>query len=77
MQKRLDISVHDVTKFVAACVVLHNVCEVHGEAFDDEWMEGIESSSDVNEREFGSSQSESGENIRRALTSYFQCNSIL
>ena len=56
LQKRLDISVHDVPKFVAACVVLHNVCEVHGEAFDDEWMEGIESSSDVNEMEFGSSE---------------------
>ena len=61
---------------VAACVVLHNVCEVHGEAFDDEWMESIESSSDLNEREFGYSPSESGENIRQALTSYFQCNSI-
>lgn len=74
LQKRLDISVYDVPTFVA-CVVLHNVCEVHGEAFDDQWMEGIESGGDVNESEFGSSQSESGENIQ-ALMTYFQHNSI-
>ena len=28
LQKRLDISVYDVPKYVAACVMLH-VCEVH------------------------------------------------
>ena len=47
LQKRLDISVYDVPKCVAACVVLHNVCEVHGEAFDEDWMEGIECGSDL------------------------------
>ena len=50
--ERLDISVYDVPKFVAACVVLHNVCEVHGEASDEDWMEGIESGSDVSESDF-------------------------
>ena len=75
LQKRLDISVCDVPKFVVACVVLHNVCEVHGEAFDEDWMESIESGSDVSESDFGSSQSESGENIRQALTSFFNITS--
>ena len=56
LQKRLDISVYDVPKCVAACVVLHNVCEVHGEAFDEDW---IECGSDASESDFGSSQSES------------------
>ena len=74
LQKRLDISVYDVLKCVAACVVLHNVYEVHGEAFDEDWMEGIECGSDASESDFGSSQSESGENIRQTLT-YFQHNS--
>ena len=36
--KRLDISVADVPNVVAACCVLHNVCEIHGDGFNDEWM---------------------------------------
>ena len=36
----------------------YTTCEVHGEAFDEDWMEGIESGSDVSESDFGSSQSE-------------------
>ena len=71
LQKRLDISVYDVLKCVAACVVLHNVCEVHGEAFDEDWMEGIDCDSDASQSDFRSSQSESGENIRQALTYLF------
>ena len=37
--KRLDVSVRDVPELVSACCVLHNICEVHGESFDEGWME--------------------------------------
>jgi len=40
--KRLDVSVCDVPELVTACCILHNVCEVHGEAFNEEWMDGVE-----------------------------------
>ena len=43
MLKRLDIDVRDVSELVAACCVLHNICEVHGDAFDDDWLNGVDS----------------------------------
>ena len=37
--KRLDVDVNNVPHVVAACCTLHNICEVHGEEFDHEWLE--------------------------------------
>ena len=37
--KRLDINVKDVPELVAACCTLHNVCEVHGDTIDEDWLE--------------------------------------
>ena len=65
--KRLDVSVRDVPELVAACCVLHNMCEIHGDTFNEEWLESVESSSDRSIAVVGSSQSESGENIHQAL----------
>ena len=42
LMKRLDVSVCDVPELVAACCVLHNVCEVHGDRFNNEWISNIE-----------------------------------
>ena len=71
--KRLDVDVGDAPELVAACCVLHNVCEFHGDAFDDEWLNGVEcedfrtcstSTSSVQ-------SSDSAVDIRNAFTSYF------
>ena len=35
--------IHYVTKMAVACCVLHNVCEIHGETFNEEWTEEVES----------------------------------
>ena len=34
--------VDDLPKLVAACCVLHNVCEIRDESFDEEWMQGVD-----------------------------------
>ena len=26
---------------MSACTVLHNICEIHGERFDDKWLDGV------------------------------------
>ena len=39
--KRLDVDVNDASKVVAACCVLH-ICEIHGDAFDDDWLNGTD-----------------------------------
>ena len=70
--KRLDVDVGDAPELVAACCVLHNICEIHGEAFDDEWMDGVERQ-DVEWSSAGTSSSQPAEsaiNIRNALMSY-------
>ena len=35
--KRLDKKTRNVPLAVGACCNLHNICEIHGEAFDDNW----------------------------------------
>ena len=71
--KRLDVNVVDVPVVVAACCALHNICEVLGEAFEEEWLEGV-----VDDRNSRSSlgvsstqEVESAVNIRTALMAYF------
>ena len=34
-----DMLIENVPNLVAACCVLHNICEIHGEAFDNDWLE--------------------------------------
>ena len=43
--KRLDTKLENVTMVIAACVVLHNVCEKYGDSFCEEWTTN---SSDLN-----------------------------
>ena len=37
--KRLDVDYHKVPTVVPACCTLHNICEVHEDEFDQQWLE--------------------------------------
>ena len=37
--KWLDVHLHKVPKVIAACCTLHNICEIHGDEFDQHWLE--------------------------------------
>ena len=39
--KRNDTATEDVPTAISACCVLHNICEVHKEQFDDTWLEEL------------------------------------
>ena len=71
--KRLDVDISDVPEVVTACCVLHNICEVHGEEFSDEWLAGVESQ--ASESSSGtaapSQPQDSAVSIRDALKSHF------
>ena len=70
--KRNDVLIHDVPKLVAACCVLHNVCEIHGETFDEDWMNDITDNNSVNTVSTTSTSLESsGRDVRQALMAYF------
>ena len=70
--KRIDIDIRNVPELIAACCTLHNICEVHGDLFDEHWLEGVEVTSEVEANDVSATQSESGDSIRQALMSYFQ-----
>ena len=38
MLKRNDMRLDYLCNAVSACCVLHNICEVHQGAFDDQWL---------------------------------------
>ena len=42
ISKRLDLIVETVCLVIAACWVLHNFCEVMGEDFNEEWLQGVQ-----------------------------------
>ena len=38
---RIDIDVRDASELVATCCAFHNTCEVPGDTFDDDWLNGV------------------------------------
>ena len=70
--KRLGVDVCDAPEIVAACCVLHNVCEIHGDAFNEEWMEGVERDLEESSSVTAHAQpTESSKNIKNTFMSYF------
>ena len=68
--KRLNVDVSDVPEHVATCCVLHNMCEVHGDSFDDEWLDGVERE-DLSASASSTQPTENAVDIRNAFLSYF------
>ena len=38
LHQRIDVATEDVTTVILACFTLNNICEVHKETFDAEWL---------------------------------------
>ena len=34
--------IDNIPNVIAACCILHNICEVHQDSFDDDWIQGVE-----------------------------------
>lgn len=41
LSKQNEMIVTNVTPVVVACCILHNICEIHGSTFNDDWFNGI------------------------------------
>ena len=72
--KHNDTNVKFLAKYIAACCVLHNICEIHKDAFNDEWMiqqSANENAPTVNTQTTGvSNSSVEADAIRVALSDY-------
>ena len=69
--KRNDITTEDIPTVITACCVLHNICEVHKDEFNDAWLEEC---SEINQVSLGLSHpasatlnSATAETIRSAI----------
>ena len=65
--KRNDTDGSFMPTLVSACCILHNLCEVHGDDFDDDWSCEDETSADVATATVTTSISVTAEMIRSAL----------
>ena len=51
LQFRLDVETTFACTVIAACVILHNVCEIHKEGYDDGWNNVLPDDADMGDRE--------------------------
>ena len=42
--KRNDMNIDNVPYVITACCILHNMCEAHGDSFNDLWLEEVDMS---------------------------------
>ncbi|XP_064384383.1 uncharacterized protein LOC135333340 [Halichondria panicea] len=70
--KRNDVLIRDVPCLIAACCVLHNICEDCHETFHDDWIQD-ETDSTLNSPSLPSSSTvaNSGKDVQKALMIYF------
>ena len=45
LMKRNDMNIENVPCVITACCILHNICEVHGDSFNELWLEEVDMSS--------------------------------
>ena len=69
LRNKLSVCIDDVPEVIGAYCILHNLCQTHGEVFEDTWLENETEPDDPRASGTGNS-STSGENVRRALAEY-------
>ena len=63
-----DIKIEHVTTLVTACCILHNVCEVHQDSFDDQWLDDeVQASDSIPSAAIATRSSAKAIGIRNAL----------
>ena len=74
LMKRNDMHVSNIPHIVTAACILHNICEIHHEHFNDTWMQSGEV--DYVQPETVARDTPTGppQNVRNALMEYFQHN---
>ena len=74
--KRLDVHVNNVPVVVAACCVLHNICEVHSENFDNEWLDEGQTLQQPGNYNLHSDDDEDASNVRDLFVEYIKGHSL-
>ena len=46
--KRNDMCIDNIPAVITCACILHNVCELHGDSFNDAWLRDVESNTEYN-----------------------------
>ena len=72
--KRNDMNIEHIPCVITACCILHNMCEVHGDTFNDLWLEHVDMYTQPEASSTGGSASTVSSTaavIREALVQYY------
>ena len=73
MRTRLAVDVSEVPELVGACCILHNICQLHGEQFNSQWLEeGDECDSPAYPSPCVVNSGSNGGQVRSAITEYLK-----
>ena len=66
------MSVENIPTVIAACCILHNMCEIHGETFMETWMTDVHSEENQPNQHVVDNDTNTGgaKEIRAALVQY-------
>ena len=73
LAKQIDMDIDNVAHIIAACCVLHNLCEIHHDSFNEEWLQEV----DLDQPDVPSTSAQSstthrgGDQVRKVLLDYF------
>ena len=77
LTKKNEMSIKNVPNVIAACCTLHNICEIHGDTFNEVWLEEINNETDdPTGAQASSSSHDDAEDIRDAFVQYFVQNPL-
>ena len=75
--KRSDVRVDFMSTVVTSCCILHNVCEVHKDGFDEEWLDEVVISESINATGANPAQhSSTAVAIRNALCTHIHTHQL-
>ena len=77
LAKKIDMHIDNVPHIIAACCVLHNVCEVHNDDFNEEWLDEVNLDQPDTTPHVATQQSVTGgDRVRSVLMDYFNNNPL-
>ena len=74
LSKQIEMDIKNVPHVIAACCVLHNLCEIHGDSFNEEWLQEVDLMDQPESDATSQLPSRTGNDLRAILMNYFDQN---